>query len=233
MNKERYNRHILLKEIGEKGQQKLLEASVLLIGAGGLGSPIALYLVAAGIGHLGIVDGDVVSESNLQRQVLYTSDEVGKPKVECAKQRLSALSKDTCIDAHPFFLDGDNAEGLISQYDIIVDGCDNFTTRYLINDTCVKCGKTYVYGSIGEFHGQVSVFNYRGGMNYRDLFPEEKQLTSQPRITSGVLGVVPGIIGCTQAAETIKIITGCGDVLRNRIFSIDVLTMQTDILCLD
>ncbi|MCP9612024.1 HesA/MoeB/ThiF family protein [Coprobacter tertius] len=230
MENKRYERHLLLKEIGEEGQRKLQEASVLLVGVGGLGSPIALYLTAAGIGRIGLIDGDVVSESNLQRQVLYTEKEIGLLKVRCAKQRLQALSSGTEIEIYPDFLAPENAENIIKQYDIIVDGCDNYTTRYLINDTCIKTGKPYVYGTIGEFQGQVSVFNYQNGMTYRDLYPDEVELKSIPKATAGVLGVVPGIIGCTEAAEVIKLITGCGEVLRNRLFTIDVLSMQTQIL---
>ena len=227
---ERYSRQIMLDEIGEAGQKKLSEASALLVGVGGLGSPVSLYLTGAGIGRLGLVDGDTVSESNLQRQVLYTESEIGMPKVECAQKRLQALSSSIQIDTYPFFLSPENAFSLIQDYDIVIDGCDNFATRYLIDDCCIQSGKPYVYGTIGEFHGQVSVFNYRGGMNYRDLYPDEKELISRPQKTGGVLGAVPGIIGCIEAAETIKIITGCGEPLRNKLFTIDILTLKSDIL---
>ena len=225
----RYSRQIMLGEIGIEGQRKLAGASVLLVGAGGLGSAIALYLTGAGIGRLGIVDGDTVSESNLQRQVLYTEQEVGQPKSDCARRRLQALSSATQIDVYPFFLTRENALPVIRQYDIVVDGCDNYATRYLLDDCCREAGIPYVYGSIGEFRGQVSVFNYRGGMHYRDLFPDEQGQTSQPKTVGGVLGVVPGIVGAAEAAEVIKIVTGCGEPLRNKLFTIDVLTMQTDI----
>lgn len=227
---ERYNRHIILDEIGEAGQQKLFDASVLLVGVGGLGSPISLYLTAAGVGRIGLVDSDIVSVSNLQRQVLYNENEVGRLKVECARDRLHQQNARTQIDIYPVRFDAGNAESLVAKYDLVIDGCDNFATRYLINDTCVKQGKPYVYGSIGEFQGQVSVFNYQGGINYRHLFPDEQHLTDRPTRIAGVMGVVPGVIGCLQAAEVIKIITGSGEVLRNRLLSIDLLTMQTEVL---
>lgn len=226
----RYDRHTMLKEIGPEGQQKLLRASVLLVGVGGLGSPIGLYLTAAGVGRIGLIDPDVVSESNLQRQVLYAENEIGRSKVECAAERLRALNRSTRIEVYPTRFSDENADALVSDYDIVVDGCDNFSTRYLIDDACVRNGKPYVYGSIGEFQGQVAVFNYRGGFTYRDLYPDEAYLTGLPSQVSGVMGVVPGIVGTVEAAEVIKLITGCGEVLRNRLFTIDTLTMQSEIL---
>ena len=159
---ERYNRQIILPELGERGQEKLSKAKVLIVGVGGLGSPIALYLTGAGVGNIGLIDDDVVSESNLQRQVLYSENEVGLPKVLQAQKRLSGLNSKIKIDAYNTRLTKENAEEIISKYDIVVDGCDNFLTRYIINDTCVKLGKTYVYGAIRAFDGQVSVFNYQG-----------------------------------------------------------------------
>ena len=230
MSMERYSRRIMLPEIGEEGQKKLSLASALIVGVGGLGSPISLYLTGAGIGRLGLIDADVVSENNLQRQILYTEKEIGLPKVECAKRRLQALSSHTQIDTYPELFSKENAFELIKKYDLIIDGCDNFATRYLINDCCMSAGKPYIYGTIGEFFGQVSVFNYQGGMSYRDLFPDEKELTSRPCTINGVIGAVPGIIGCIEASEAIKIITGCGEPLRNRLFTIDVLSMQSEIL---
>ena len=213
---ERYSRQIMLPEIGNEGQKKLSEASVLLVGVGGLGSPISLYLTGAGIGRIGLIDADVVSESNLQRQVLYTEQEIGLPKVECAKRRLQALSGNIQIDTYQEFFSEKNAMSLVEKYDLVIDGCDNFATRYLINDCCVAAGKPYIYGTIGEFFGQASVFNYQGDMTYRDLYPDEQELTSKPRTINGVIGVVPGIIGCIEASETIKVITGCGKALRAR-----------------
>ncbi len=227
---ERYSRHTMLPQIGDEGQQRLHQASVLLVGVGGLGSPIALYLAASGVGRIGLVDSDVVSESNLQRQVLYKECEIGKLKVECAKGRLKELNSEITVDIYPTRFDATSARELVSKYDIVVDGCDNFATRYLIDDTCAELNKPYVYGSIGEFHGQVSLFNYQGGMRYRTLFPDEEALTQRPSKVMGVMGVVPGVIGCIEATEVIKVITGCGTTLRNRLYTIDLLTMQSNIL---
>lgn len=224
---ERYNRQIILSEIGEEGQKRLKEARVLIIGVGGLGSPIALYLAGAGVGHIGLVDDDVVSESNLQRQVLYTEGEVGLPKAIQAQKRLKALNGTLQIDAYPTRLTSDNAASIMADYDIIVDGCDNFATRYLINDVCVRLNKIYVYGAIRAFDGQVSVFNYRGGKTYRDLFPDEAGMLSMPHPPKGVLGVTPGLVGCVEAGEVLKIICGYGEVLSGKLWQIDLKTMET------
>lgn len=220
----------MLPEIGEKGQRLLSKASVLLVGVGGLGSPIALYLAAAGLGRLGLVDDDVVSESNLQRQVLYTESQLGKSKVLCAKENLVEHNSKLIVESYAMRFDEDSAHELASKYDIIVDGCDNFATRYLIDRVSRELSKPYVYGSLGEFTGQVSVFNYQEGMSYRDLFTDEKQLCSRPKKVAGVMGVMPGVIGTIQASEVIKIITGCGAPLRNKLFTIDLLSMNTEIL---
>lgn len=227
---ERYLRHTMLGEIGEQGQQRLLEASVLIVGVGGLGSPIALYLAAAGVGRIGLVDADVVSRSNLQRQVLYKESEVGRKKVESARRRLEELNSTVQVETYDMMFDEATAADLVSRYDIVVDGCDNLATRYLIDRCCEELGRPYVYGSIGEFHGQASLFNYEGGMRYRDLYPDEQELLSMPRTVTGVVGVLPGIIGCIEAAEVIKIVTGCGETLRNRLYTIDLLTMQSNLL---
>lgn len=224
---ERYNRQIILSEIGEEGQKRLKEARVLIVGVGGLGSPIALYLAGAGVGHIGLVDDDVVSESNLQRQVLYTEGEVGLPKAIQAQKRLQALNGTLQIDAYPTRLTSDNAVSIMADYDIIVDGCDNFATRYLINDVCVRLNKIYVYGAIRAFDGQVSVFNYRGGKTYRDLFPDEAEMLSMPHPPKGVLGVTPGLVGCVEAGEVLKIICGYGEVLSGKLWHIDLKTMET------
>lgn len=229
---ERYNRQIILPELGEAGQERLRQAKVLIVGVGGLGSPIALYLTGAGIGTIGLVDDDVVSVSNLQRQVLYSEPEVGLPKALQAKKRLETLNSTIQINAYPIRLDRNNAENIISQYDIVVDGCDNFSTRYLINDTCVKLGKVYVYGAIRAFDGQVSVFNYQGGMSYRDLFPDEEEMLSMPAPPKGVLGVTPGVVGSVEAAEVLKIIGGYGEVLNGKLWMIDLKTMETNIIAL-
>ena len=226
---ERYNRQIMLPEIGEAGQQKLKEARVLIVGVGGLGSPISLYLTGAGVGTIGLVDDDVVSETNLQRQVLYSEPELGLPKALQAQKRLSALNREVKIDAYPTRLTPENAKEIISRYDIVVDGCDNFATRYLINDTCVELGKVYVYGAIRAFDGQVSVFNYKSGKTYRDFFPEE-EMKEMPHPPKGVMGVTPGMVGCAEATEGIKIITGYGEVLDGKLWQIDLRTMSTYII---
>lgn len=230
---ERYARQTMLPEIGDAGQKRLAEASVLVVGVGGLGSAVTLYLTAAGVGRIGIVDDDTVSLTNLQRQVLYTEAEVGESKTERARERLLALSSHTRIETYPLRLTRENAEKLVASYDLVVDGCDNFATRYLIDDTCHRLGKPYVYGSICGFYGQASVFNYRGGLRYRDLFPDEETLAGAPKRVLGVMGVTPGFIGCTEAAEAIKIIAGCGEVLRNRLFTIDLLTMESHTIDLE
>lgn len=227
---ERYNRQIILPELGKEGQQRLQRAKVLIVGVGGLGSPIALYLTGAGVGTIGLVDDDVVSISNLQRQVLYSESEVGLYKAIQAKKRLEALNSDVQINAYPTRLTKDNAADIIHSYDIIVDGCDNFATRYLINDTCVQQGKVYVYGAIRAFDGQVSVFNYQGGPDYRHFFPDEAEMLSMPHPPKGVLGVTPGMVGCAEAAEVLKIIGGYGEVLSGKLWMIDLKTMETHLI---
>ena len=227
---ERYNRQIILPELGKEGQQRLQRAKVLIVGVGGLGSPIALYLTGAGVGTIGLVDDDVVSISNLQRQVLYSESEVGLSKAIQAKKRLEALNSDVQINAYPTRLTKDNAANIIHPYDIIVDGCDNSATRYLINDTCVQQGKIYVYGAIRAFDGQVSVFNYQGGPNYRHFFPDEAEMLSMPHPPKGVLGVTPGMVGCAEAAEVLKIIGGYGEVLSGKLWMIDLKTMETHLI---
>ena len=229
-NVERYNRQIILPELGEKGQQRLKQAKVLIVGVGGLGSPAALYLAGAGIGTIGLIDDDVVSISNLQRQVLYSEAEVGMSKAIQAQKRLEALNRDVQINAYPTRLTKENADEIIRAYDIVIDGCDNFTTRYLINDTCVKWGKVYVYGAIRAFDGQVSVFNYQGGPDYRHFFPDEAEMLSMPHLPKGVLGVTPGMVGCAEAAEVLKIIGGYGEVLSGKLWIIDLKTMATHLI---
>ena len=227
---ERYSRQMLLSEIGEAGQSALRRARVLIVGVGGLGSPIALYLAGAGVGTLGLIDDDKVSESNLQRQILYTEKEIGQPKAICAKRRLNALNSNITIHAYTKRFTTENAERLVALYDIVVDGCDNFSTRYLINDVCIKLEKVYVYGAIRAFDGQVSVFNYRNGKNYRDLYPDEEEMLSLSSPSKGVLGIVPGIIGCMEANETIKIICGYGEILTGKLWTIDCKTLHTNII---
>jgi adenylyltransferase/sulfurtransferase len=228
----RYNRHIIIKEFGLDAQKKLKAAKVLVVGSGGLGSPALLYLAAAGIGTIGIVDFDVVDDSNLQRQVLFGVNEVGKPKAEAAKQRLQSLNPYINIEVHNVQLTSKNALEIIKQYDVVADGTDNFPTRYLVNDACVLLDKPNVYASIFQFEGQVSVFNYRNngelGPNYRDLYATPPPPGLVPSCAEGgVLGVLPGIIGSLQALEVIKVVTGVGDVLSGRLFIFDALTFES------
>ena len=228
----RYDRQTMLPEMGEDGQEKLRKASVLLVGVGGLGSPIALYLTASGIGTLGIMDSDIVSLTNLQRQVLYKESELDLIKVECAHKRLSALNSEVNIQTYPYKLTRENAEEIISKYDLVVDGCDNFPTRYLINDTCVKLGKPYVYGAIFGLQGQVSVFNHKSGKTYRDLFPDEEEMLTMPPLSKGVMGVTPAVTGSVEASEVIKLICGYGELLDGKLWTIDLRTMESNIILL-
>ncbi len=232
----RYNRHLILQDFGEAGQRKLKNSSVLLVGAGGLGSPALLYLAAAGVGTIGIIDFDTVDVSNLQRQIIFTTDDIGKNKAEAASLRLSERNPYVHLNTHAEKLTSFNALDIIRDYDVILDGTDNFPTRYLINDACVLLNKSFVYGSILTFEGQVSVFNYpdKNGnfsANYRDLFPEPPEPSSvQNCAQAGVLGVLPGIIGSMQANEVIKIISGIGETLANKLLLFDSLTMQQTIV---
>ncbi|AXT56979.1 molybdopterin-synthase adenylyltransferase MoeB [Aquimarina sp. MMG015] len=229
--KIQYSRHILLNEIGLEGQEKLKSAKVLVIGAGGLGCPILQYLTAAGVGTIGIIDNDVVDQTNLQRQVLYTVDDIGKSKAKVASEKLSKLNPFVFFKVYEEKLDNDNALELFSEYDIIVDGSDNFPTRYLVNDACVITDKPLVFGSIFKFQGQVSVLNYENGPTYRCLFPNPPEEGAVPNCSDiGVLGILPGIIGNLQANETIKIIVGIGEVLKGKLLYFDALTLQQQIL---
>lgn len=226
--RERYSRHILLPEVGENGQAKLLASKVLLLGAGGLGSPAALYLAAAGVGTLGIVDADVVDASNLQRQILHATSRVGTPKVDSAEKALSDLNPDVKIVKHQERLTSENADRLFQAYDVVVDGCDNFPTRYLVNDASVFHKKPVVHGSIFRFEGQVSVFDPgRGGPCYRCLYPEPPPPHLAPSCQeAGVLGILPGIIGVVQATETIKLLLGKGTSLVGRLLTYDSMRMR-------
>jgi len=220
--RNRYQRHLLLPEVGEAGQLQLLEARVLCLGAGGLGSPAALYLAAAGIGTLGIVDMDVVDESNLQRQILHNVDRIGDRKVDSARQALTALNPDVQVVTHDVRLSADNIVDIIAGYDVIVDGADNFPVRYLLNDASVKLGIPVVHGSIFRFEGQVTVFDPKSGPTYRDLLPEPPPPELAPSCAeAGVLGVLPGIIGSIQALEAIKLVLGHGDTLVGRLLAFD------------
>ena len=229
----RYNRHIIIPGFGMEAQQKLKKAKVLVIGSGGLGSPVLLYLAAAGVGTLGIVDFDVVDDSNLQRQVLFGIDEIGKPKVEAARRRLAALNPYIQLNIYNTHLNSSNALDIVKDYDVIADGTDNFPTRYLVNDASVLLGKPNVYASIFQFEGQVSVFNYTDsngntGPNYRDLYPTPPPPGLVPSCAEGgVLGVLPGIIGSLQALEVIKVITGVGETLSGRFYIFDAVNFES------
>ncbi|GAB4196766.1 MAG: molybdopterin-synthase adenylyltransferase MoeB [Coleofasciculaceae cyanobacterium] len=224
---ERYSRHLILPQVGLEGQKRLKAASVLCVGTGGLGSPLLLYLAAAGIGRLGIVDFDVVDHSNLQRQVIHGTSWVGKPKIESAKNRIHEINPYCQVDLYEELLSSENALEIAKPYDIVVDGTDNFPTRYLVNDACVLLGKPNVYGSIFGFEGQATVFNYEGGPNYRDLYPEPPPPGMVPSCAEGgVLGILPGIIGVIQATETVKIILGKGTTLSGRLLLYNALEMK-------
>jgi len=233
---ERYSRHLIIPEFNIEGQRKLKAAKVLVVGSGGLGSPLLLYLAAAGVGTLGIVDFDVVDESNLQRQVLFGVESVGQPKVEAAKKRIESLNPHIQVNIYNTHLNSENALDIIKNYDVVADGTDNFPTRYLVNDACCILGKPNVYASIFRFDGQVSVFNYKKkngelGPNYRDLFPEPPPPGLVPSCAEGgVIGVLPGIVGSLQANEVIKVITGIGDPLVGRLFLFDALRFETRVL---
>ncbi|MBW4594962.1 MAG: molybdopterin-synthase adenylyltransferase MoeB [Brasilonema angustatum HA4187-MV1] len=224
---ERYSRHLILPEVGLEGQKRLKAASVLCIGTGGLGSPLLLYLAAAGIGRIGIVDFDVVDTSNLQRQVIHGTSWINKPKIESAKNRILEINPYCQIDLYETRLTSENALDIVRPYDVVVDGTDNFPTRYLVNDACVLLNKPNVYGSIFRFEGQATVFNYEGGPNYRDLYPEPPPPGMVPSCAEGgVLGILPGIIGVIQATETVKIIIGKGTTLSGRLLLYDALNMK-------
>ena len=223
----RYSRHLILPEVGLAGQRKIKAASVLLIGAGGLGSPLALYLAAAGVGRIGLVDFDVVDESNLQRQVLHGTSSLGRPKLESARARLADLNPGVRVDTYEERITSDNAFDLMRPYDVVVDGTDNFPTRYLVNDACVLLGKPNVYGSIFRFEGQASVFDARVGPCYRCLYPDPPPPGLVPSCAEGgVLGVLPGVIGVIQGIETLKLILGVGETLVGRLLLFDALAMR-------
>ena len=226
--RRRYARHLILPEVGEAGQQRLKNASVLLVGVGGLGSPIALYLAAAGVGRIGLVDDDRVDESNLQRQVLYTTAQVGQPKALAAQARLAALNPHSRFDAYPFRFDEAHADRLLAPYDLVVDGSDNFATRYLINRTAVRQGKPYVFGSIAQFEGQVSVFYAAEGPCYQCVFAEAPPEPPANAPARGVLGAVPGVVGALEATEALKLILGIGRPLIGRLLLYDALAMTFD-----
>ncbi len=224
---ERYSRHIILKEVGGMGQTRLLESKVLLIGAGGLGSPAGLYLAAAGVGTLGIIDQDVVDLSNLQRQILHGTSDIGRPKTESAKEAIAEINPDVNVIPHQERLSSENALEILGQYDLVVDGCDNFPTRYLINDACVMLGKPNVHGSVFQFEGQATVFYPGKGPCYRCLYPMPPPPGMAPSCQeAGVFGVLPGIIGTVQAVEAIKILLHIGEPLIGRLLLFNALNME-------
>ncbi len=224
---ERYNRQLILPEIGREGQQKIGKASVLVVGVGGLGNVVCSYLTASGIGKLVMIDADTVSINNLQRQILYREPQVGKSKALEAKKTLQELNSEVEIIAYNEYFDEQNAAKLIKNVDIVIDATDNYKTRYLINDVCVGLNKPFIYGAIADFIGQLSVFNYERGASYRCLYPDEKEMIASQKQTIGVLGILPGIISCMQVNEVLKLITGYGDLLNDKLFQIDLRTNQT------
>ncbi len=224
---QRYGRHLILPEVGLKGQTKLLESRILLIGAGGLGSPLGMYLAAVGVGTLGLVDFDEVELSNLQRQVIHGTEDVGRPKLDSAQETINSINPDVEVIKHNVVFSSDNALDIIKDYDIVIDGTDNFPTRYLTNDACVLLDKPNIYGSIFRFEGQSTVFHYEGGPCYRCLFPEPPPPGMVPSCAEGgVIGVLPGIVGLIQAMEAVKIILGKGNTLSGRLLIFDSLEME-------
>ncbi len=221
---DRYARHIILPEVGAEGQRRLKQTSVAVVGAGGLGAPLLLYLAAAGVGRIGIVEMDTVDLSNLQRQVLYATTDVGRSKAEAARERVVALNPHVRVEVHPVRLTSENALGILGAYDVIVDASDNFPTRYLVNDAAVLLDKPLVYGAIYRFEGQVAVFHHAGGPCYRCLFPKPPDPGAVPNCAeAGVFGVLPGVVGSLMAAEVIKLILGVGEVLAGRLLLYDAL----------
>ncbi|MCH5169273.1 MAG: HesA/MoeB/ThiF family protein [Prevotellaceae bacterium] len=226
MDLKRYNRHLILEGFGREGQERLLNSRVLLVGAGGLGSPVALYLAAAGVGTLGIIDGDNVSLTNLQRQVLHTTHDIGRPKVDTATEHIQSLNPDVKVEKHPFFLSEDNAKQLIEGYDFIIDGSDNFSTKYLVNDACVMLGKACSIGGISRYSGQL-ITHVPGTACYRCLFPEPPAMNNVETCARvGVLGSIAGMLGTIQATECIKYLAKVGNLLTDSLLTFDALTME-------
>lgn len=227
---KRYKRQIILPELGIAGQQKLKNARVLMVGAGGLGCPVLQYLVAAGVGFIGVVDDDTVDETNLHRQILYSAGDIGKNKAQVALEKLSVLNPHVKFSAYPVRLSMQNADQLFRAYDLVIDGSDNFPTRYLVNDTCAALNLPLVFGSLFKFEGQVSVFNYHGGPDYRSIFPDPPGIDEVPNCAEiGVIGVLPGIIGTYMANEAIKVICEMGEVLSGKLLCINALDGTSNI----
>ncbi|MGP1515803.1 MAG: HesA/MoeB/ThiF family protein [Bacteroidales bacterium] len=224
---ERYQRQIILTDFGIEGQEKLLASKILVVGVGGLGSVVALHLTATGIGTIGLVEKDIVSLHNLQRQILYREDEIGLPKLDIAINTLQRFNRKTNFVAHNCFFEENNAEEIAKQYDIIIDCTDNYKARFTINDICIKLNKPFIYGAIEETKGQMAVFNYNPPCaNYRTLFPNEKELVTTSNNPKGVIGILPSIIASLQVNEVIKIITNIGTVMKDILFTIDILTLD-------
>ncbi|UCH14277.1 MAG: HesA/MoeB/ThiF family protein [Bacteroidales bacterium] len=221
---ERYSRHLILPGFGRKGQEKLKAAKVLVIGAGGLGSAVLKYIAAAGTGHIGIIDNDTVSVNNLQRQVLYDTRDVGYKKTDIAKKKLSSLNPHVNFTIYDSQLTRENSDDIIKNYDLVIDCSDNYETRYTSNDSVLRLDKPLVFGSVKNYEGQLSVFNYHKGPNYRDLYPDPPDESNTPESDLGIMGVLPGIIGCLQVNEAIKIITGTGEILSGKLVVINLLT---------
>lgn len=225
---ERYKRQLLLPDFGEIGQMKIRSAKVLVVGLGGLGSVVSLYLTAAGFVRIGLMDNDVVSLHNLQRQVLYREDEIGQSKLILSKKTLARLNKQVQFDTYNTFLNKENAAEIVSKYDIIIDCTDNYEARYTINDACVQTNKPFVYGSIENYTGQMAVLNYgKPCATYRTLFPNEKVLLNKPKAVKGVMGILPSVIASLQVNEAVKITADIGEVMKDTLFTIDLLTLQT------
>jgi len=228
---DRYQRQLIIPAVGEAGQERLKQARVLVIGAGGLGSPVLMYLAAAGTGTIGIVDSDKVTISNLQRQVLYVTRDIGRLKAEASAERISLLNPLIRVIPYPVRLTVENAPELLAGYDIAVDCSDNYATRYLLSDVTSNIGIPMIYGAVYQFMGQASVFNFKGGPTYRELFPEEMHLSGEIQADPpGVIGALPGLIGSVQACEVIKIITGTGDILSGRLLQVDALSLRAEII---
>lgn len=224
-SESRYARQLMLPEIGPEGQRRLAQSSVLIVGLGGLGCPVALYLAGAGVGRLGLCDADRVSASNLQRQTLYAEAQLGMPKTEAAAARLAGLSGATALDLWPCGLTPPTADDIVGRYDLVVDCCDNFATRYLIDDCCLRLRRPWVYASIGAFSGQVSTFMPDSPLRYSDLYPERDTLSAEPPAAGGVLGATAGIIGAIEAAEALKVLAGFGRSLSGRLLCADIKSM--------
>ena len=231
MEDTRYDRQLLLPEVGEGGQKKIRQASALLVGVGGLGSPIAMYLTGAGIGRLGLMDDDVVSITNLHRQVLYGTDQVGQAKVKEAEARLHNLNPEVTLETYPHRLTADNAEDIVSRYDMIIDGCDNFATRFLLDDVCRKLRTPYIYGAVCGFYGQASVFHQGPAPHsYRELYPDEEATLAMPHPGKGVVGMTPAVIGSVMATQVLQLICSGEPCLSGKLWTMDLRDMTTNLI---